>query len=105
MSVLATPKPVAADPTAPTAQETIDIALYELAEKRTPESSMLYQYLAASITGTLRTHIAAKITQKLVNGDGPTLLKYITLKMHGSANKQAVCDARASLQCLNLREF
>ena len=65
---------------------------------------MLYQFLTASITGPLRTHIAAKITQKQVNGCGPTLLKYITLKLHGLANRQAVRDARAALQKLNLRE-
>ncbi len=65
---------------------------------------MLYQFLTFSITGDLRTHIAAKITQKKVNGCGPTLLKLITLKMHGLANRQAVRDARAALQKLNLRE-
>ncbi len=68
------------------------------------QSAMLYQFLVTSITGDLRTHIAAKITQKQIQDCGPTLLKYITLKMHGLANRQAVRDACATLQKLNLRE-
>ena len=67
------------------------------------QSSMLYQFLTASITGALWTHIAAKITQKYVNGCIPTLMKFIILKMHKLANCEAVCDAHAALKKLNLR--
>ena len=69
------------------------------------QSTKLYQFLTASIAGALQTHIAANITQKQVNGCGPMLMKFITLKMHGLANHQAVHDVGAALKKLNLREF
>ncbi len=69
------------------------------------QSSMLYQFLTASIVGALWTHIATKITQKQVNGCGPTLMKFITMKIYGLANHQAVHDTCAALQKLNLKEF
>ncbi len=100
-------QPTVVGPTAPTDTEQTawdQYRLYKVAVCMMNQSSMMYQFSTSSITGDLCTHIAAKITQKKVNGCGPTLLKLINLKMHGLANCQAVCDACASLQKLNLRE-
>ncbi len=100
-------QPTIVNPAAPTAAEQAALdnySTYRVAVRIMNQSAMLYQFLTSSITGDLCTHIAAKITQKKVNGCGPTLLKLITLKMHGLANRQAVRDARATLQKLNLRE-
>jgi hypothetical protein len=68
------------------------------------KSKMLYHFLLNSIEGPLKTHISQKITQCLINRDGPTCLKYIRIKLGGRDNKQAVRNARSALQGLNLKE-
>ena len=68
------------------------------------KSKMLYHFLLNSIEGALKTHISQKITQGLIKRDGPTCLKYIRIKLGGRGNKQAVRNARSSLQGLNLKE-
>ena len=69
------------------------------------QCTMMYHFLANSITTPLQTHISQKIMSGLIHEDGPLLLKYIQEKVKGRANKQAVLNARSALLNLNLKEF
>ena len=104
LAATAAPVPI---PDATTGAVTNQAAIdaHKLAVDRVNKSNMMYQFLFGSIDGPLRTHIAAKITQGLVKQDGVILLKYIRLKMVGTATKQAVRDARYSLQSLNFKAY
>ena len=69
------------------------------------QCTMMYHFLANSITTPLQTHISQKIMSGLIHEDGPLLLKYIQEKVKERANKQAVLNARSALLNLNLKEF
>ena len=67
-----------------------DIDAHKLAIDSVNKSNMMYQFLFGSIDRPLRAHIADKITQGLVREDGVILLKYIRMKMVGTATEQVV---------------
>ena len=90
------------DPDIATADE---INTYNSAVMAKLHSTMMYQFLVNSISGSLMTHISQKILSGLIHEDGPILLKLIQEKVKGRANKQAVLNARSALQTLNLKEF
>jgi hypothetical protein len=68
-------------------------------------SEILFNCLNASITGTIKTHVAMKIADNTIQHDGPTLFKIILTHTSGLANMAAVRNAKAKLRNVQLSAF